>query len=105
MLHLRPSENLCNLGSRGRIITYVYCHFTPSQKNPIYLSFVRIFVFQCPSTFPRSSNKTWEQMRERKMGRLTVLSAKNAKAGRHGDGRGLYLLVKATGARSWVLRV
>lgn len=39
------------------------------------------------------------------MGRLTVLSVKNAKTGRHGDGRGLYLLVKETGARSWMLRV
>jgi integrase len=30
---------------------------------------------------------------------------KSAKAGRHGDGAGLYLLVSDTGARSWVLRV
>jgi integrase len=29
----------------------------------------------------------------------------HAKAGRHSDGRGLYLLVKPTGTRSWVLRV
>ncbi|WP_425500175.1 Arm DNA-binding domain-containing protein [Parasphingorhabdus halotolerans] len=43
----------------------------------------------------------WEPV----MGKLTVLSAKNAKAGRHGDSRGLYLLVKETGARSWMLRV
>lgn len=39
------------------------------------------------------------------MGKLTALSVKNAKAGRHGDGAGLYLLVKPSGARSWVLRV
>lgn len=39
------------------------------------------------------------------MGKLTALAVKNAKAGRHGDGDGLYLLVKPTGARSWVLRV
>lgn len=39
------------------------------------------------------------------MGKLTDLEAKNAKAGRHGDGQGLYLLVKPTGARSWMLRV
>ena len=29
----------------------------------------------------------------------------HAKAGRHSDGRGLYLLVKPSGTRSWVLRV
>lgn len=39
------------------------------------------------------------------MGKLTALQVKNAKPGRHGDGKGLYLLVKDTGARSWVLRV
>jgi integrase len=36
---------------------------------------------------------------------LTVKQAQNAKPGRHSDGRGLYLLVKPSGARSWVLRV
>jgi len=35
---------------------------------------------------------------------LTSLSVKNAKPGRHADGDGLYLLVKDTGARSWVFR-
>lgn len=39
------------------------------------------------------------------MGKLTALSVKNAKPGRHGDGVGLYLLVKPTGAKSWLLRV
>ena len=39
------------------------------------------------------------------MGKLTALSVKNAKPGRHGDGAGLYLLVKPSGARSWLLRV
>jgi integrase len=39
------------------------------------------------------------------MGRLTALSIKNAKPGRHGDGDGLYLLVKPSGAKSWLLRV
>lgn len=39
------------------------------------------------------------------MGRLTSVSVRNAKAGRHGDGNGLYLLVKESGARSWMLRV
>ena len=36
---------------------------------------------------------------------LTVAQAKNAKPGRHSDGQGLYLLVKASGSKSWVLRV
>jgi integrase len=39
------------------------------------------------------------------MGKLTALSIKNAKPGRHTDGAGLYLIVKPTGAKSWVLRV
>lgn len=39
------------------------------------------------------------------MGKLTALAVKNAKPGRHGDGDGLYLLVKPSGARSWLLRV
>lgn len=39
------------------------------------------------------------------MGDLTDKFIKSAKPGRHGDGGGLYLLVKPSGARSWVLRV
>ncbi len=39
------------------------------------------------------------------MGNLTAKSVQSAKPGRHADGEGLYLLVKPTGARSWVLRV
>jgi len=39
------------------------------------------------------------------MGKLTAKAVENAKAGRHADGAGLYLLVKPTGARSWLLRV
>ena len=35
---------------------------------------------------------------------LTPLAVKNAKSGRHADGAGLHLLVKETGARSWVYR-
>jgi integrase len=35
---------------------------------------------------------------------LTPLEVKNAKPGRHADGEGLHLLVKNTGARSWVFR-
>jgi integrase len=36
---------------------------------------------------------------------LTVNQAKNAKPGRYSDGKGLYLLVKPSGTKSWVLRV
>ncbi|MEO8722715.1 MAG: integrase arm-type DNA-binding domain-containing protein [Sphingobium sp.] len=36
---------------------------------------------------------------------LTSLKVKNAKAGRHADGHGLYLLVKDSGASSWVFRM
>ncbi|MCH8616542.1 tyrosine-type recombinase/integrase [Sphingomonas sp. SM33] len=36
---------------------------------------------------------------------LTVKQVLNAKPGRHSDGKGLYLLVKPSGSRSWVLRV
>lgn len=39
------------------------------------------------------------------MGKLTAKGIQNAQPGRHADGQGLYLLVKPTGARSWVLRV
>ena len=36
---------------------------------------------------------------------LTVVQVRNAKPGRHADGKGLYLFVKPSGARSWVLRI
>lgn len=39
------------------------------------------------------------------MPKLTALKVKNAPPGVHGDGSGLYLRVKPSGARSWVLRV
>lgn len=39
------------------------------------------------------------------MGTLTVLRVRNAKPGRHGDGSGLYLLVKDSGSKSWLLWV
>ncbi|MBW7946108.1 MAG: integrase arm-type DNA-binding domain-containing protein, partial [Sphingomonadaceae bacterium] len=39
------------------------------------------------------------------MGKLTIVSARNAKPGRHADGQGLYLLVKPSGSKSWLLRV
>src|SRR4051794_37224264 len=38
------------------------------------------------------------------MSKLTAASVKHAKPGRHGDGKGLYLTVSDTGARSWLLR-
>lgn len=36
---------------------------------------------------------------------LTIKQVQNAKPGRHADEKGLYLLVKPSGAKSWVLRV
>ncbi len=36
--------------------------------------------------------------------KLSARKVETAMAGRHGDGRGLFLYVKATGSRSWVLR-
>lgn len=36
---------------------------------------------------------------------LTALKVKNAKPGRHVDGRGLCLMVKESGAKTWVLRM
>src|SRR5215207_10531382 len=38
------------------------------------------------------------------MCKLTAAFVRHAKPGRHGDGKGLYLAVKDTGARSWLLR-
>lgn len=35
---------------------------------------------------------------------LTAIEVRNAKPGRHADGHGLYLLVRSSGSRSWVLR-
>lgn len=39
------------------------------------------------------------------MWNLTALKVKNACPGTYGDGKGLYLLVKPSGSRSWILRV
>jgi integrase len=36
---------------------------------------------------------------------LTIKEVKHAKPGRHSDGEGLYMLVKPSGSKSWVLRV
>jgi len=44
-------------------------------------------------------------MWECNLAKLTALKVRNAKAGRHGDGAGLYLLVSRTGAKSWMIRV
>ncbi|MFC3074190.1 tyrosine-type recombinase/integrase [Shinella pollutisoli] len=38
------------------------------------------------------------------LNKLTPLAVKNAPVGRHGDGGGLYLLVRPDGRRSWLLR-
>ena len=39
------------------------------------------------------------------MGKLSPIAVKNAKPGRHADGEGLYLLVKPSGSKSWLLRI
>jgi integrase len=39
------------------------------------------------------------------MGTLKAISIKTKKPGRHADGDGLYLLVKPTGTRSWMMRL
>ncbi len=39
------------------------------------------------------------------MPKLTAVTVKSAKPGRHADGDGLYLLVKPSGAKAWLLRV
>ena len=39
------------------------------------------------------------------MGKLTALKVRNAKPGRYTDGDGLFLFVKESGARTYVLRV
>ena len=43
--------------------------------------------------------------REPNLMALTILKVKHAKPGRHVDGRGLCLVVKPSGARTWVLRM
>jgi len=39
------------------------------------------------------------------MAKLTAISVRNAKPGRYADGDGLYLLVKPSGSKSWILRI
>src|SRR3546814_11526790 len=53
---------------------------------------------------PRRSVGPNEGRKERSMTGLTALQVRNAKPGRYADGRGLYLLVRPSGSRSWVLR-
>jgi hypothetical protein len=52
--------------------------------------------------------RLWEQgpdaMPRKLHNALTAVSVKSAKPGRHADGGGLHLLVKDSGARSWVYR-
>lgn len=36
---------------------------------------------------------------------FTPLKVRNARTGRHADGRGLYLVVRPSGSRSWILRM
>jgi integrase len=49
-------------------------------------------------------NKDTRTMPRKVNNALTPLAVKNAKPGRHADGSGLHLLVKPSGARSWVFR-
>ncbi len=39
------------------------------------------------------------------MGKLTAIKIKSATPGRHADGDGLYLIVRDTGSRQWLLRI
>jgi integrase len=39
------------------------------------------------------------------MGKLSVAKVKSASSGRHPDGEGLYLIVRDTGSRQWLLRI
>jgi hypothetical protein len=75
----------------------------------ISLDSVALSVRRRSLTFPHNRAIVWERMLERgtaAMGKLTALRVKAAtKPGRHHDGRGLMLLVKAGGSRSWVVRL
>ena len=55
-------------------------------------------------TFALCRSKMRERLGQR-ITKLTALAVNNAKPGRHADGKGLFLLVKDTGAKSWMLRV
>ena len=60
-------------------------------------------MFYCMLLLPRYGEGTSEGTKG--VGKLTVLGIPKKTAGRHADGDGLYLLVKPSGARSWLLRV
>jgi len=85
------------------------------------------FVLHCPVAFPYNRPIIGDQLWERRLWRtisfarrsgspigepipkkvhnaLTALTVKNAGKGRHADGGGLHLLVKDSGARSWLFR-
>lgn len=48
----------------------------------------------------------WERFFGASMGKLSALTVKSKnEPGRYGDGDGLFLIVKATGSKSWVVRV
>lgn len=64
----------------------------------------RLFLRSLPLTFAYSRTIVGEP-RGGTVLPLTHKQCQNAKPGRHSDGGGLYLLVKPSGARSWVLRV
>lgn len=72
-----------------------------------------VFPIRCEAGIPRLSvdgrpkpgQCVGTNMGTRAMGKLTDLKTKGAKPGVHGDGAGLYLRVKPSGAKSWVLRV
>lgn len=58
----------------------------------------------CSLTFAPNRTTATERIGS-DLAKLTALTVKNAKPGRHADGHGLYLLVKPTGAKIWLLRV
>lgn len=60
--------------------------------------------FQAPVCYPYFRESPWEEVWE--MGRLSAATVKALTApGRHGDGDGLMLVIGASGAKSWVLRI
>ena len=50
-------------------------------------------------------NECGNEVTENRNVALTALKVKNIGPGRHADAHGLYLLVKDSGSRSWVLRM
>ena len=54
-------------------------------------------------SFPEIGSMWWEIWWDKVMG-LTSLQVRNAVPGMHADGNGLYLCVKPSGSKSWILR-